>query len=250
MKNLDEMSLGEIVSRNYRTAEVFSRFNLDFCCNGNRKIEDACKEGGVDPTEVIESLKALDMDKGDDLNFNEWPVDTLVDHIQKRHHAYVEEKTPLIRQYLEKICNVHGNRHPELLKIREIFNEVGGELAVHMKKEELMVFPYIRKMARAHAEGAAVNPPVFGTINSPVDHLKADHAEEGEKVARIAELSNSFIAPDDACTTYRVTFQMLAEFRDDLHRHIHLENNIVFPKAVRLEAELAASALRSVDNKG
>lgn len=246
MTNFDTMTLGEIVSKNYRTAEVFDRFNLDFCCNGNRKLSDACRQAGIDLTVVTEALNTLQNNTEDNVNFNDWPLDALVDHIQNRHHAYVEEKTPVIRQYLERICNVHGNRHPELLRIREIFNEIGGELAVHLKKEELMVFPYIKKMVKAKGEGAEVKPPVFGTINSPVKHLMADHADEGEKMETIGRLSNKFEAPDDACNTYRVAYQLLSEFRTDLHRHIHLENNILFPKAIALEEQSMSSALRSV----
>lgn len=240
MKDFEKMTLGEIVSANYKTAGVFDRFGLDFCCNGQRTIEQACREKDIDPHTVIESLQALGDDRGDEADFNEWPLDALTDHIQTRHHSYVEEKSPALNRYLEKIANVHGNRHPELFRIQEIFKEIAGELAVHLKKEELMVFPYIKKLEKARAGGQAVNSPVFTTLRSPVRQLMADHADEGEKMEAIVQLSSGFTAPEDACNTYRVAFQLLAEFRDDLHRHIHLENNILFPRAIQLEEVLNA----------
>lgn len=241
MKDFEKMTLGAIVSANYRTAGVFDRFQLDFCCNGQRTIEQACREKDISPSEVIDALRALGDDRGEEANFNEWPLDSLVDHIQTRHHSYVEEKSPALNRYLDKIANVHGNRHPELFRIQEIFKEIAGELAVHLKKEELMVFPYIKKLEKARAAGQSVNSPVFSTVKSPVQQLMTDHADEGEKMETIARLSSGFTAPEDACNTYRVAFQLLAEFRNDLHRHIHLENNILFPRAIHLEEELNAS---------
>jgi len=237
--SLDDTPLREIVSKNYRAAAVFDRYGLDYCCQGNRTLSDACTQRGIDVVEVIGALNGVDNTQ-DPANPIDWPLDTLVDHIQNKHHAYVEEKSPIIMQYLEKVCNVYGHRHPELLRINDVFRDIASDLAMHMKKEEFMVFPYIRRMVRARQDGTAASSPLFKSINSPVKQLTAEHADEGQKIDLIERLSGNFTAPEDACNTYRVTYALLKEFRDDLHRHIHLENNILFSKAIQLEAQLNA----------
>ena len=146
MNTLETPTIGEIVRKNYKTASVFEKFGLDFCCNGNRSIEDSCREQRINPEEVIEALRQVQEAGDDGVNFDSWPLQELVDYIIKRHHAYVEEKVPQLTAYLDKITRVHGNRHPELAEIRNIFYEVGGELTVHLKKEELMLFPFIKKL--------------------------------------------------------------------------------------------------------
>lgn len=235
---METPTIGEIVKKNYKTASVFEKFGLDFCCNGNRSLEDSCRDQNVDPEEVRQALKQVEMEGDDGVNYDSWPMSKLVDHIVKRHHAYVEEKVPQLNAYLDKITRVHGDRHPELAEIRQIFFEVGGELTVHLKKEELMLFPFIKKLEQAKATGTTANSPVFSSVKAPVDMMMDDHAEEGEKLARIAELTGRYQVPADACNTYMVTYSMLDEFERDLHIHIHLENNILFPKAIRVEEEL------------
>lgn len=240
------MTLGEIVKKNYRTAEVFDKFNLDFCCNGGKKLEEACKKSEIDPQQVVDALNAINFESGDDMNFDSWPLDLLADYIQKRHHKYVEERIPVIKTYLERIASVHGIRHPELVEIQQLFSEIAGEIAVHLKKEELMVFPYIKKIVKAKASGSAISSSLFPTINNPVEALKEDHAAEGEKFHKISTLSNQYTTPSDGCSTYQVTYRFLKEFEQDLHRHIHLENNILFPKAVEMEKGLSPSAFNSM----
>lgn len=239
MTTMETATIGEIVKNNYKTASVFEKFGLDFCCNGNRSIEDSCRELQIDPGEVMEALRKVQAEGDDGVNFDAWPLKDLVDYIVKRHHAYVEEKVPQLNAYLDKITRVHGNRHPELEEIRDIFNDVGGELTVHLKKEELMLFPFIKKLEQASLEGVQAQSPLFKSVKAPVDMMMDDHAEEGGKLMRIAELTNRYEVPADACNTFMVTYKLLDEFERDLHIHIHLENNILFPKAIRLEEELA-----------
>jgi len=235
MENVTNLTLGEIVKQNYKAAEVFERYGLDFCCMGSQQLNTACEASQVDINEVQQALASLSQQQDDGVNFDSWPLDLLADYIYKRHHKYVEEKTPLIKSYLDKICAVHGHRHPELKEIRAIFNETSGELAVHMKKEELMLFPYIKRLAEAQASGTAVASPVFDSVASPVAVMKADHLDEGEQLQRMSALSNKYTPPADACNTYTVTYKMLMEYERDMHIHIHLENNILFAKAVALE---------------
>jgi regulator of cell morphogenesis and NO signaling len=238
MDRLETLTLAEIVRQNYKAAAVLEKFNLDFCCNGGRQIDAACKEGKVDTARVIEELTKLESKTPDDPNFDDWSLHRLVDYVQTRHHAYVEEKTPVLKRYLDKICQVHGARHPELIEVRRLFWEVSDGLIVHMKKEEMMLFPFIKKIEKAKDTKTAAQSPLFKSVSSPVGMMKADHAEEGERLSRIAALTNHYIAPDDACNTYRVAYELLKEFEQDLHIHIHIENNILFPAAIQLESEL------------
>ena len=163
----------------------------------------------------------------------------MVDYIEKKHHRYVEAQIPILNQYLAKLCRVHGDRHPELFEITEHFNKSAGELAMHMKKEELIVFPAMRKMIQSKQYNSPLAEQHFGTIQNPIQMMMQKHENEGDRFRIIDELSNNYTPPADACNTYRVTFSLLQEFEEDLHRHIHLENNILFPKAIALEKELS-----------
>ncbi|MCB0443168.1 MAG: hemerythrin domain-containing protein, partial [Flavobacterium sp.] len=157
-------------------------------------------------------------------------------YIEKKHHRYVEEKTPVLLAFLDKLTKVHGTKHPELFEINNLFYQGAGELAQHMKKEELILFPFIQKMVKAQKENQSIQEPHFGTVENPIAMMQDEHTVEGERFATIATLTDGFTPPEDACSTYRVAFQMLKEFEQDLHKHIHLENNILFPKAIELQA--------------
>ncbi|MBT1690043.1 iron-sulfur cluster repair di-iron protein [Dawidia soli] len=238
METLTTLTLGEIVKKQYRAAEVFEKFGLDFCCMGSQTLEEACRNSQHDPTEVLVALQALETDGGDSVNFDAWPLDLLADYIYQRHHHYVEEKTPIIQGYLDKICAVHGNRHPELYEINRIFKETSGALAVHMKKEELMLFPYIKRLVKAGETHEPVTSSIFGSVSTPIHAMEADHLDEGQQLQKMAALSNDYTPPADACSTYTVTYKMLKDYEKDMHLHIHLENNILFAKAVQLEEAL------------
>ena len=231
--------IGELVAKDYRTASVFKKFNIDFCCQGNRTIQDACDKKNIDSKKVLEDLDAMLQAKSESsTNYQSWPLDLLADYIEKKHHRYVQEKTLEIQPYLDKICKVHGERHPELLEIKEEFNASAGELAAHMKKEELILFPFIRKMTKAKLENTKVDAAHFGTVKNPIQMMMNEHTVEGNRFRKIEELSNNYTPPLDACNTYRVSFALLKEFEQDLHLHIHLENNILFPRAIEIEKEL------------
>lgn len=232
--------IGELVAKDYRTASVFKKYGIDFCCQGNRTINQACEKKNIDSKSVVNDLDAVIQLQGDNtIDYKSWPLDLLADYIEKKHHRYVVEKTAEILLYLDKVCRVHGDRHPELFEINEHFNKTAGELAMHMKKEELILFPFVRKLANAKQNGSNVVAPPFGTIQNPIEAMMQEHTNEGDRFRLIEELSNNYTAPQDACNTYAVTFGLLKEFEQDLHLHIHLENNILFPKAIELEKELS-----------
>ncbi len=233
-----EQTVGEIVAKDLRTAAVFDKLGIDFCCKGNRSLEEVCGDARLSFDELVKELEGIDSTTGSGIDYNSWPLDLLADYIEKKHHRYVTEQTPVLKGYLDKLCSVHGDKHPELFEIRQLFAECAGELAMHMKKEELMLFPFIRKMAQAKQSGGTLQPAPFGTIRNPVNAMLQDHTTEGERFERIAQLSDNYTVPADGCNTYRITLAGLKEFEKDLHLHIHLENNILFPKAIVLEEEL------------
>jgi len=231
--------VGSIVAEDYRAAGVFEQSGIDFCCNGNQTIEAACSGQNIAADKLISSLNTTltaPARKDDARNsYTSWPLDLLADHIEKKHHRYVTEQLPVIHAFLEKIVRVHGQRHPELTEIQDLFHAVGEELTAHMTKEERMLFPYIRKMVQARLTGSRNVAAPFGSIQNPIRMMMQEHDTEGKRFQRIKELSNQYVAPDDGCSTYRTAYAMLQEFEEDLHLHIHLENNILFPRAIEFE---------------
>lgn len=228
--------VGEIVSEDYRAASIFQTAGIDFCCNGNRSILEACSDLQVDTNLLIQNLeKALQSIEAGGLNFNELSPEFLAEYIEKKHHRYVEMKIPEIRQFLNKMATVHGKRHPELLEIYDLFNASADELTAHMKKEELILFPHIKKLVVASNNGEKAQSTIFESVESPIALMHQEHDTEGDRFRKIETLSNNYTAPEDGCSTYKVAFALLKEFQEDLHKHIHLENNILFPKAIALE---------------
>ncbi|WP_276967933.1 iron-sulfur cluster repair di-iron protein [Chryseobacterium sp.] len=234
--------IGNMVAEDFRTAAIFKRHGIDFCCKGGRTIEEACSHKKLAPEKIYEELDALPKNESFSIDFKSWPLDLLTDYIEKTHHRYVEEKTPVLQAFLDKLCKVHGGRHPELLEINSLFNESAHDLAAHMKKEELILFPFVKNMVKAKISGSPLPKPHFGTVENPVHMMEHEHTVEGDRFRRIAEITNEYLPPADACNTYKVAFAMLQDFENDLHQHIHLENNILFPKAIRLEKESAVES--------
>ncbi|MFN4026172.1 MAG: iron-sulfur cluster repair di-iron protein [Flavobacterium sp.] len=238
MNALEQITVGEFVAGDFRTAAVFSKYGIDFCCKGNRTLEEVCDKKGLDVYSIQDELNAVLESKSDNnIDFKSWPVDLLIDYIEKTHHRYVEEKSTALLFYLDKLCKVHGQRHPELFEIGLHFKICATELAQHMKKEELILFPFVKKMFNALRDRESIEQPHFGTVNNPIAMMQDEHENEGERFRIIAKLTDNYNPPVDACETYRVTFAMLKEFEQDLHKHIHLENNIVFPKAQAMETK-------------
>jgi regulator of cell morphogenesis and NO signaling len=184
-------------------------------------------------------IDVLESENNNGIDFNSWPLDLLADYIEKTHHRYVEDKSIILKQFLDKLCKVHGDAHPELFRINELFTAGAGELAQHMKKEELMLFPFIKRMVKTKEEHGILTQPSFGSVSNPIAMMMQEHDNEGDRFREIASITNNYTPPSDGCTTYKVTFAMLKEFEEDLHKHIHLENNILFNKAVVLEEEFA-----------
>ena len=232
-------TIGEIVAADYRTATLFSTLGIDFCCKGQETLENVCLAKQLDIDNIKSELTEI-MSKNSDtsVDFKSWEIDLLADYIEKTHHRYTEDQSQAILPLLEKLCNVHGSNHPELFEVNQLFKESAQDLAAHMKKEELILFPFIRKMALAKRNGEELVQPRFGTIENPIAMMMHEHDGEGERFRKIAELTENYNPPADACTTYQTTLNMLNDFEKDLHKHIHLENNILFPKAINAQQEL------------
>jgi regulator of cell morphogenesis and NO signaling len=241
METLEQTTIGQYVAKDFRTAAVFSKYKIDFCCKGNRTIEEACENKSVDANLIVDEINSVLATKNENsIGFESWPLDFLIDYIEKTHHRFVQEKTQILLPFLDKLCKVHGAGHPELFEINQLFKGCAGELSQHMKKEELILFPFIKKMVNATFTDKLIEQAHFGTVNNPIAMMMEEHEAEGDRFVKIATLTNNYTPPADACNTYSVTFVMLEEFEQDLHKHIHLENNILFPKAVALEKKFSA----------
>lgn len=239
MTELRTITLKSIVTENFQTAAVFEKYSLDFCCRGGKTIDEACKEKGIDPAIVLTDLLAIKrVDAAFAAPFAEWEPELLCDYIVNNHHMYVARMIPVLYTHTKKIAAVHGANHPELLTIAEHFETVAIELQQHMKKEEQLLFPFIKTLAAAKKQnGSSVQAP-FGSVQNPIRMMEAEHQNAGDELYRIRELSSGYTVPEDGCTTYRITYQELQDFERDLHQHVHLENNILFPKAIALEQEM------------
>jgi regulator of cell morphogenesis and NO signaling len=236
MEITENTIIGNLVAEDYRTAKVFKKHKIDFCCQGNRTIAQACVQKNIASSSVLDEIIKLN-EKSENQEYNLWVLDKLVAHIEDKHHTYVREMIPIITQYLDKVCKVHGTYHPELLQIKQLFSETAEALTHHMMKEELVLFPFINRLAAAEISGDKPDFPSFRTVKAPIAMMMEEHSDEGERLRKIAEITNDYTPPEEACNTYRVVFALLNEFEEDLHQHIHLENNILFPKAIQLEAK-------------
>lgn len=234
-------TLGQIAARDLRKAQIFKKYGLDFCCGGKKTVKQACAEKGLDVTRVEQELQQADqLPASRPLPYGDWSLDFLADYIVNTHHSYVRKNLPDIRAYAAKVMRVHGSRHPELLKIHQLVEEIFTELSAHLVKEENVLFPYIKQLVAAKNHTSALQPPHFGTVQNPIHMMEEEHELVGTNLATIRELTHDYQLPEDACASYSLLYRLLAEFEDDIHLHVHLENNILFPKAQEMEKELFA----------
>jgi regulator of cell morphogenesis and NO signaling len=232
-------TIGEMVTKDYRKAQVFKKFGIDFCCGGKKTLEEVCRTKGLDAGLVKTELKALgNQSQNSGHNFNTWQLDFLADYIVNTHHDYVKTNVPFITELAAKVARVHGQTHPETIKVSFIFNEVGKDLSLHMMKEENIVFPFVRDLVHTGKNGSGAPAAAFDSIEAPTQMMEVEHEQAGESMAAIRELTSDYTLPEGACTSYTLLYKKLEEFENDLFNHVHLENNILFPKAIALEKEL------------
>ncbi|HEX7796077.1 MAG TPA: iron-sulfur cluster repair di-iron protein [Vicinamibacterales bacterium] len=231
--SFERATVGEIVATDFRAARVFEEFGIDFCCGGRQSIAEACENAAIDAQAVERALRALPPVAEHDDDVTRWSTDRLIDHILTNHHAYIRATLPSIARQLAKLAEVHGQRHPELERIAASFDQMSRDLLQHMMKEERVLFPYIQELASTCRGERAESP--FGCVENPIRMMEREHRAAGDELRFIRELTSDYVPPVDGCATYRVCFAQLAEFERDLHRHVHLENNILFPRAIELE---------------
>ena len=229
-------TVAQIVASDMRTATIFKKYGIDFCCGGGMPVAEACKGKDVEASTILYEIDNLDKGKAD-TDYNNMELDVLVKYILKTHHSYVSEAAPIILQFADKVAKVHGESNPENIEIAKLFREVKLELEQHMSKEEGILFPHIVNLAIANRKGESISVP-FGSVKDPIKMMEHEHDSAGDIFKEIERLSNNFTPPSHGCNTYRALYHHLKEFQDDLHIHIHLENNILFPKAIKLEEDL------------
>ncbi|MBI4164521.1 MAG: iron-sulfur cluster repair di-iron protein [Acidobacteria bacterium] len=230
-------TLRELALEFPEATRVFEKLGIDYCCGGNKSLEEACAAAGLSTEAVMERLAAAEEKSGANSKDRDWQKEQLadlVDHIVATHHKYTREEIARLAPLLNKVCSVHGQNHHELEDIRETFRGLAQELSGHMMKEEMVLFPYIVRMEEAVIQKDPVLPPPFGTVQNPVNMMMHEHDSAGQALRAMRQSGSGYQPPADACISYQTLYKALAEFEADLHQHIHLENNILFPRAVEM----------------
>ena len=233
-----EKTVRELALENPSATRVFEKLGIDYCCGGNQSLEEACRRANVKVDRVLESLATAgqaDIAVQDDRDWQTEPIAALIAHIQQTHHTYTREEIARLGPLFDKVCSVHGKNHPELLQIRDTFQALAQELSAHLMKEEMILFPYILRMEAAAAGNEPLARAPFGSVQNPVAMMEHEHDSAGNALRVMKQASNEYSAPPDACVSFQTLYKALAAFEGDLHRHIHLENNILFPRAIAME---------------
>ncbi|MDD5563855.1 MAG: iron-sulfur cluster repair di-iron protein [Thermoanaerobaculaceae bacterium] len=233
-KDTLEKTVGEFVAEDYRTARVFEKYGIDFCCGGKAPLAETCRQKGIGEDAIVREIEAAKNAPVErDRDYAAWTLSFLADYIVNTHHAYLNENMGPIAGYAHKIAEVHGANHPEVIEIAGIFDRIAADMAAHLREEEEVLFPAVRRIDAARRTGAPPEPNDLESVRTCVATLGHEHEEIGDAVHRIRHLSKEYAIPDDVCNTFVLTYRKLEEFEDDLHKHVHLENNILFPKAAR-----------------
>lgn len=238
-KNEVGETVGEIAAKDLRKAEVFKKYGIDFCCGGKKSLKQACEEANVDPAVVEAELNRAEAaaDKGVSANFTRWDADFLADYIYNEHHRYYYEEGPIIGDLAEKVAARHGAHLPQLFAILTLYRQLQQELQEHFLKEEQILFPFIKSLAQAKRSGDFSAVPL-ASIKEPIQMMELDHEAAGSILAAIRQAADNYTAPANACQSFQLLYKKLEAFESDLHQHVHLENNILFPKALELSKHL------------
>jgi regulator of cell morphogenesis and NO signaling len=238
MAAITAKTVREVAVENLAATRVFEKFGIDYCCGGNQGLEQACAVAGASLNQVLDALEMEEETARAAQQARDWKnalLSELAAHIKNAHHKYTREEIVRLTALLQKVCSVHGKNHPELLEIQSTFRDLAQELTTHMMKEEMVLFPYIVRMEESVIQKEPVLPAPFGTVANPVAMMEHEHDSAGTALRTIRKASSDFAAPGDACVSYRTLYKALDAFEADLHQHIHLENNILFPRAIAME---------------
>jgi regulator of cell morphogenesis and NO signaling len=231
-------TVGEIVADSPSCAREFEAMGIDYCCGGKRTLSEACTQLNVSVEETLARLQkcAAQATTPEDKNWQALPLADLIAHITTTHHAFVRSECPRINALADKVVGVHGKNHPELTQVKQIVTALNDELAVHLMKEEQILFPYVVRMEESVVAGEPAPPAMFGTVMNPIRMMMQEHDGAGDALRSLRLATGDYSLPEDACVSYRTLYQALKDFEKDLHQHIHLENNILFPRATAMEA--------------
>ena len=233
-----EKTVRELALENPAATRVFEKLGIDYCCGGNKSLEEACRTAKLSTDQVLDSLEMADLAARAAQTVGNWPTEPLGDlisHITNTHHKYTREEIARLVPLLDKVCSVHGKNHPELQTVRASFQGLAQELTTHMMKEEMVLFPFIARMEEAVIEKEPILPSPFGSVQNPILMMEHEHESAGNALRAMRAASSGYTAPPEACISYQTLYKALAEFETDLHQHIHLENNILFPRAIAME---------------
>lgn len=229
-------SVGEIVANDINNATILNNYQIDFCCGGDRSLYAICSEKGLNFDQILKELATNNQSLSTvGLQFDQWRTDLLIDYIVKYQHDYIRIQGPITLQLLEKVTAVHGDTNPNLKVILQLFTQSLEDLYQHLDKEEMVLFPFIYELLRTKQQGSKLPEFHCGSIENPISVMLAEHTNEGDRFRKISELSNGYTSPNYACESYKLVMKLLQEFEANLHLHIHLENNILFLKAVELQ---------------
>ena len=230
-------SVGAIVSDDFATARIFKDFGIDYCCGGSVSLHEACRMSGTDIDRVVEALTSCREIGGGAVPFDSWPTDLIIDYVLKIHHRGIRSRGPQLLALIEKVRDAHSERHPELVELAELFRMSLEDLENHLQKEEQVLFPYCYELFAAAERGETFGKMHCGTVANPIRVMFGEHHGEGTRYKYITNLMNNYAVPADACASYRLMLDDLEAFMDALFEHIHLENNILFPRFVALESQ-------------
>ena len=234
MKNVAQQTLASIVTSNHVVVPVLEKYQLDFCCKGKRTLSEACLEKGLSVDTVLNELELFILkEEKKKMPFNLMNAEQLISYVLVPHHFYVKQSMPTIFGNLEKVATKHGVRFPVMVKVFQLFGAVREEMALPIQKEELVLFPCIKVVAKLYTNRQKTKPTA-GYINGPVTVMEMEHEHAGELLEDIRRLTNNYTQPADACTTFKLSLAELKEFEEDLHRHVHLENHLLFPLAEKM----------------
>jgi regulator of cell morphogenesis and NO signaling len=234
-----QATVGQLVTERPARARVFETFGIDYCCGGKKPLAQAIREKGLDEKTVVGILDAFDeQSPAAERDWSTASLTELADHIEQTHHAYLKNELPRLGYLVNKVASRHGGHTPQLVELAEVFNGFKAELELHMQKEEVVLFPICRQL------DSATGPLQFhcGSVESPIAVMVHEHDDAGAALARMRELTHGYTPPVDACNTYRALFDSLRQLEQDMHRHVHKENSILFPKTAEAEAKLAGAA--------
>lgn len=235
MNNLASQTVRDIALKIPATTQIFEKLKIDYCCGGRKPLEEACRNAGVSANDVIRMIDAVENAKSGEFDWTKAPLSELIDHIEETHHVFTRQELGNLVPLFEKVVKAHGANHPEISQAMTVFLRLSDDLTPHLQKEETVLFPYIRDMERRKTLKLSAPIPFFGTVQNPVRMMMAEHDTDGELLREMREISGNYLPPPDACPSYKGLYHRLAELESDLHYHIHLENNILFPRAIALE---------------